>query len=88
MLTIVALTESHNRKSFNCGRPALNDFLIKRALSPYFRTYVVVPERTSSEIIAFFTISPDPTEIIRGDYKAGGLLTRLVKLEYLAVDNN
>jgi GNAT superfamily N-acetyltransferase len=84
-MVIVPVSEAHARKSFDCERSGLNDFLALRALSPiYGKTYVLVPDIDSSEVIAYFTLSPDPIEI-----KTDGsiqILTRYVKLLYLAVD--
>ena len=84
---IVRIELSHDRKSFDCGNPALNDFLLKRGVSLYAgSTYVLVPDLDSPEIIAYFTIAPDPKEVLAGQYDVNPLLTRLVELRYLAVD--
>lgn len=82
---IVPINKHHDRKSFDCGKPELNDFLVKRSLSSLVgSTYVLVAEIDSPTIIAFFTIAPDVINIING--RTGKPLASLVKLEYLAVD--
>ena len=56
-LIIVPIGPEHDKKSFDCGKRGLNGFLQNRALSGMSgNTYVLVPELTSKEIIAFFTI--------------------------------
>ena len=86
-LCIAPITPEHHKESFDCGQSGLNDFLLRRAHSPiYGNTYVVVPEPDSLEVIAFFTLSPDPIEIKAAGAGATQILTRFVKLVYLAVD--
>ena len=53
----VPLTAGHDLADFDCGEPALNDWLKQRALkneSRFSRTYVVCEE---SRVIAYFCIS-------------------------------
>jgi GNAT superfamily N-acetyltransferase len=53
----VALMASHDLSQFDCGEPALNDWLINRALkneSRFSRTYVV---RDGNRVVAYFCIS-------------------------------
>ena len=55
------LNRSHNREGFNCGEKGLNDFLknlarqnLQKGLS---RTFVLVDEKRSEEILGFYTLS-------------------------------
>src|SRR5436190_1813231 len=80
------LTEDHDRESFTCGEPQVDDFLRSQALKwKDGYTWVVVPERDSKRIIAFYTIDPDPIIGIEedeyGEYPVG-----LVYLQMLGVD--
>ena len=61
MKKIELLSKAHNRKGFNCGETALNQFLqrtarqhIQKGLS---RTFVLVDDQQPSVIIGFFTLS-------------------------------
>ena len=61
MKKIELLSKTHNRKGFNCGKTALNQFLqrtarqhIQKGLS---RTFVLVDDEQPSVIIGFFTLS-------------------------------
>lgn len=57
-----ALTPGHDRSSFDCGEPALNDWLRHRALkneSRFSRTYVVCAE---NKVVAYFCISAGAVE--------------------------
>lgn len=58
----VPLTASHDLADFDCGEPALNDWLKQRALkneSRFSRTYVVCDENT---VVAYFCISAGAVE--------------------------
>jgi N-acetylglutamate synthase-like GNAT family acetyltransferase len=55
------LTKQHNRKTFNCGTPVLNEYLnnsarqhIDRGIS---RTYVLTDENSTTDIIGFHTLT-------------------------------
>jgi GNAT superfamily N-acetyltransferase len=53
----VALTAEHDLSAFDCGEPALNDWLLHRALkneSRFARTYVVCDD---NRVVAYFCIS-------------------------------
>src|SRR5579859_2884945 len=85
-LLITEIRASHDRKSFDCGKRSMNDFLVEKGLSQaYGMTYVVLSDPDSMEIIAYFTISPDPADIISGEYD-NARSNRFVSLERLAVD--
>jgi GNAT superfamily N-acetyltransferase len=86
-LIISEIKIHHDRKSFDCGKRSMNDFLLNNGLSQaYGMTYVVLSESSSSEIMAYFTIDPDPVDILRGDYDDEVRPPRVVRLERLAVD--
>lgn len=58
----VALTPEHDLRDFDCGVPALNDWLRQRALkneSRFSRTYVVCEGR---RVVAYFCISAGAVE--------------------------
>jgi GNAT superfamily N-acetyltransferase len=58
----VALTADHDLSDFDCGEPALNDWLKLRALkneSRFSRTYVVCD---SNRVVAYFCISAGAVE--------------------------
>jgi len=91
---ITPLRPEHDRKSFDCEHSGLNDFLVSRALSAstnsydtiYGATYVVLSEPDSAEIVAFFTINPDPITFHTGERDPDSIVTHLIKLEYIATD--
>ncbi len=53
--------ENHDRKAFDCGEPALNDYLQKTALQHLRKgianTYVLVNRSEPRKILGFFTLS-------------------------------
>jgi|SRR5271165_463449 len=58
----VPLTSNHDLSAFDCGEPALNDWLRSRALkneSRFSRTYVVCED---NRVIAYFSISAGSVE--------------------------
>lgn len=58
----VPLTSQHDRSGFDCGEPALNDWLRHRALkneSRFSRTYVVCE---GNRVVAYFSISAGAVE--------------------------
>jgi len=61
MLTIRPLDASHDRKGFDCGVPALNDFLRKTARQHREKglsnTFVLLEEDSPHSILGFFTLS-------------------------------
>ncbi len=61
MLIFQPLQESHDRKSFDCGVPQLNEFLQKTARQHRDKglsnTYALVDESDPVTIIGFFTLS-------------------------------
>jgi len=58
----VPLTPEHDLSAFNCGEPALNDWLRRRALkneSRFSRTYVVCE---ANRVVAYFSIAAGAVE--------------------------
>lgn len=58
----VPLTAEHDLSGFDCGEPALNDWLLQRALkneSRFSRTYVVCDD---NRVLAYFCISAGAVE--------------------------
>src|SRR5580658_8958105 len=60
MPVVELLQAHHDRKSFDCGKPPLNEFLQKQARQNADRnvgvTYVVVPDAGSSHILGYYTV--------------------------------
>lgn len=58
-MIIVPLTSQYDRRSFDCGQPPLNEFLQKQARKHAERrvskTFVLVEEETSTEILGYHT---------------------------------
>lgn len=56
------LTRHHDRASFDCGVPALNEYLQRYARQNHesggAKTFVAVPLSTSPTILGYYTISP------------------------------
>jgi len=56
------LTRHHDRASFDCGVPALNEYLQRYARQNHesggAKTFVAVPVSTSPAILGYYTISP------------------------------
>jgi GNAT superfamily N-acetyltransferase len=94
MPVVELLQAHHDRKSFDCGKPSLNEFLQKQARQNADRnvgvTHVVVPEAGSPRILGCYTIVtrtidsalvPDNKKLPRGPIG-------VVLLGRLAVDKN
>src|SRR6266566_5192190 len=60
MAVVELLQAHHDRKSFDCGKPSLNEFLQKQARQNADRnvgvTHVVVAEAGNPRILAFYTL--------------------------------
>lgn len=60
-LKIEPVSRSHNRRSFDCGRPELNQYLENTARQQsekgISRTFVLVDDANPSEILGFFTLT-------------------------------
>jgi GNAT superfamily N-acetyltransferase len=59
-IRIELLTGQHDRKTFECGEPSLNDWLARMALQQqaknYARTRVVVAETAPARILGYYTL--------------------------------
>lgn len=64
MLSFELLQAYHDRQSFSCGTAALDDFLRVYAHAGPWRTWVLVEEPGSSEILTYCALEPDPVECI------------------------
>ncbi len=57
-----ALARHHDRAGFDCGTPALNEYLRRYARQNHesggAKTFVAVPTATSDTILGYYTISP------------------------------
>ncbi len=88
------IARKHDRSGFNCGEPALNEFLQRHARQnderAASRTLVIVEARDPTKILGYYTLSPAsvvatlvPESVRRGsgNYDVSGF-----KLARLAVD--
>ena len=61
MLTILSLTGSHDRKTFDCGKPVLNEWLARTARQhqekDISQTFVAVDPQTPARILGFYALS-------------------------------
>lgn len=61
MLIFQPLSQDHDRKSFDCGVPALNEFLQKTARQHREKgisnTYVMLDEESAKTIVGYFTLA-------------------------------
>lgn len=61
MLKIEELSRKHNRAQFDCGAPALNQYLKKTArqhiVKGISKTFVLVSDTAPTEILGFFTLA-------------------------------
>ena len=73
MLRMESLSRRHDRKCFNCGNPALNDYLQKTALQHIekgiSRTFVLIDTNAPTKISGFFTLAG--CEVMTSDLPAG-----------------
>lgn len=64
-----AIGRHHDRKSFDCGAPELNEYLARYARQNHesggAKTFVAVPETDSKQILGFYSISPGAVEFAR-----------------------
>ncbi len=73
MLRIEPLSRRHDRKGFDCGQPALNDYLQKIAIQHIekgiSRTFVLIDTDTPTKICGFFTLAG--CEVVTRNLPAG-----------------
>ncbi|MGA8096758.1 MAG: GNAT family N-acetyltransferase, partial [Steroidobacteraceae bacterium] len=57
-----AISKKHDRKSFDCGEPALNEFLQRYARQSHeaggAKTFVAVREADSKTILGYYSLAP------------------------------
>jgi len=61
MLKTELLSGNHDRESFDCGEPALNEFLLKTARQHIrkgiSRTFVLIDETVPNDILGYYTLT-------------------------------
>jgi hypothetical protein len=64
-----SLARTHNRKAFDCGEPALNDYLQKFARQNHeiggAKTFVAVEASAPTAILGYYTLSPASIDYAR-----------------------
>lgn len=57
-----AIAKSHDRQSFDCGDPAMNDFLRRYARQSHeqnaSKTFCAIDAATSNRVLGFYTLAP------------------------------
>jgi len=95
MLTIQSLSGSHDRKGFDCGKPALNEWLERTARQhqekDISQTFVAVDMEAPRRILGFYALSA--CEVVTGELppELASKLPRkapAVRLGRLAVDSS
>jgi len=65
----VPLTKAHRRADFDCGEPALNDYLARFAMQAHQRggakTFVTCPRAESTRILGYYTLAPASVDFAR-----------------------
>ena len=91
-----ALTRHHDRSSFDCGTPALNEYLRRYSRQNHesggAKCFVATPADSPTQILGFYTLSPASLEFSRTPAVAKKGLGRydvpVFRLGRLAVDNS
>ena len=64
-----SLTRSHDRKTFDCGEPALNNYLAHYARQNHesgsAKTFVAVPPTSPTRILGYYSLCPASLEYAR-----------------------
>jgi GNAT superfamily N-acetyltransferase len=89
-----AIAKHHDRKSFDCGVPALNDYLVRFARQNHdsggAKTFVAAPETESGRILGYYSLSPGSVDFARAPARLTRGLGRydipVFRLARLAVD--
>lgn len=57
-----AIAKSHDRRSFDCGDPAMNDFLRRYARQSHeqnaSKTFCAIDAATTNRVLGFYTVAP------------------------------
>jgi GNAT superfamily N-acetyltransferase len=91
-----AIERHHDRKNFDCGSAALNEYLTRYARQNHesggAKTFVAVPPATPSRVLGYYSISPGsieftrvPAALMRG---LGRYEVPIFRLGRLAVDHS
>jgi GNAT superfamily N-acetyltransferase len=91
-----AITRHHNRRSFDCGVPALNEYLDRYARQNHesggAKTFVAAPPTTPARVLGYYSISPGSIEFDRVPERLARNLGRydipVFRLGRLAVDRS
>ena len=63
------ISKSHDRDAFDCGEPALNDFLRRHARQSHdsggAKTFVATPPREPARVLGFYSLSPASIDFAR-----------------------
>jgi GNAT superfamily N-acetyltransferase len=63
------IRKAHNRQAFDCGEPALNEFLQRYARKSHelggAKTFLAIDDRDNKTILGFYTLSPASIEYAR-----------------------
>jgi len=86
----------HNREAFDCGEPALNDFLCRYARKSHdlggAKTFLAIEDRAAGAILGYYSLSPASVEYARTPEVLKRGLARYdvpaFRLGRLAVDRN
>lgn len=95
MLKVEILSSHHDRQSFSCGKPALDDYLRRMArqhlAKGVSRTFVLVEDRLPEKILGFFALSVCEVDASKLPPRWGKKYPRRLpgaKLARLAVDES
>ncbi len=88
------LTKRHRRAEFDCGEPALNDYLARFAMQTHQRggakTFVTCPQSEPTRILGYYTLAPASVTFTRVPASVTKGLARhevpMFRLARLAVD--
>jgi len=63
------IRKSHNRQDFDCGEPALNEFLLRYARKSHelggAKTFLAIDDTDNKTILGFYSLSPASIEFAR-----------------------
>jgi len=90
------LTKAHRRAAFDCGEPALNDYLARFAMQAHQRggakTFVTCPKAAPTRILGYYTVAPASVAFARVPASVTKGLARhevpMFRLARLAVDGS
>lgn len=85
---LVPLDEHHDRQSFTCGQPAMDDFLRTAPLTPHteLKVWVAIPYPGTSEILAYYAMRPDPIDLVSEEESVSLGVVTVVAVERIATD--